>query len=139
MGVHHPHLTAPYSNSDIPETYRHREILNIYRLASSDTRPYYDCGRDIELLEEENWVIRWLLWHVFRYRDDRNRNRRQASPSRSSSEDQNMDVSNGSQVRPSRRSQCSYSQPPDPMLINRLESKASQYYDPIRDRQRSPS
>jgi len=87
----------PFSNGDVPESLRHREILNIYRHASADTRPYYDCGRDVETIEEENWVIRWLLWHVFRYRDDRNKNRRQASPGSSSSEDQNMDGVNGSQ------------------------------------------
>lgn len=90
MGDFRPDLTAPFSNSDVPESLRHHEILEIYRRASADTRPYYDCGRDVETIEEENWVIRWLLWHVFRYRDDRNRNRRQASPSRSSSEDQNV-------------------------------------------------
>jgi len=84
MAVELPQVGTPYSNGDIPESLRHREILNIYRIASMDTRPYYDFGRDTETIEEENWVIRWLLWHVFRYRDDRNRNRRQASPGRSS-------------------------------------------------------
>jgi hypothetical protein len=29
-------------------------------------------------------VIRWLLWHVFRYRDNRNKHRRQGSPGRGS-------------------------------------------------------
>ena len=41
----------------------------------------YDLGRDTDRVEEENWVIRWMLWHVFRYRDSRNRNRRTTSPS----------------------------------------------------------
>lgn len=79
----------PYSNSQVSETAVHREILNIYQRARPETTYFYDKGRDIQGLEEENWVIRWLLWHVFRYRDNRNKNRRQASPdrrSRSSSE-----------------------------------------------------
>lgn len=88
-------LATPPSNGDVPETLRHREILNIYRLASAETRPYYDCGRDTETVEEENWVIRWLLWHVFRYRDDRNRNRRQRSPSQSSGNGSDEPSTNG--------------------------------------------
>lgn len=70
----------PFSNSQVSETAVHREILNIYQLARPETKPYYDLGRDTQGLEEENWVIRWLLWHVFRYRDNRNKNRRQGSP-----------------------------------------------------------
>lgn len=70
----------PFSNSQVSETVVHREILNIYQRARPETKPYYDQGRDTQGLEEENWVIRWLLWHVFRYRDNRNKNRRQGSP-----------------------------------------------------------
>lgn len=58
----------------------HREILRIYQTARPETRQVYDLGRDTAGVEEENWVIRWMLWHVFRYRDNRNKNRRTASP-----------------------------------------------------------
>lgn len=74
-------VEPPYSNAQISETVTHREILRIYRIARPETRVVYDLGRDTDRVEEENWVIRWMLWHVFRYRDSRNRNRRIVSPS----------------------------------------------------------
>lgn len=73
-------VEPPYSNAQISETVTHREILRIYRMARPETRVVYDLGRDTARLEEENWVIRWMLWHVFRYRDSRNKNRRPNSP-----------------------------------------------------------
>ena len=76
-----PSVAPPYSNAQISETAIHREILRIYDFARRETKPVYDLGRDIDRVEEENWVIRWMLWHVFRYRDSRNRNRRTTSPS----------------------------------------------------------
>jgi len=86
----------PFSNAQLNETATHREILNIYQHARPETRMFYDMGRDTDGLEEENWVIRWLLWHVFRYRDNRNKNRRHGSPSGarspSSSEHSNSEV-----------------------------------------------
>lgn len=75
-----PKVEPPYSNAQISETAIHREILRIYNSARRETRVIYDLGRDTDRIEEENWVIRWMLWHVFRYRDSRNRNRRTASP-----------------------------------------------------------
>lgn len=69
-------LEPPYSHAHVSETAIHREILRIYRMSRPETRSVYDLGRDLDRAEEENWVIRWLLWHVFRYRDNRNRNRR---------------------------------------------------------------
>jgi hypothetical protein len=50
----------------------------------------YDLGRDTARVEEENWVIRWMLWHVFRYRDSRNKNRRPTSPCEDRSRYSNM-------------------------------------------------
>lgn len=79
------HAQLPFSNSQISESAIHREILNIYQHARPETKYFYDMGRDTQGLEEENWVIRWLLWHVFRYRDNRNKNRCQASPDLGSS------------------------------------------------------
>lgn len=73
-------VQPPFSNAQLNETATHREILNIYQQARPETRSFYDMGRDTDGIEEENWVIRWLLWHVFRYRDNRNKNRRQGSP-----------------------------------------------------------
>jgi hypothetical protein len=96
------HAQPPFSNSQVSETATHREILNIYQHARPETIYYYDMGRDTQGLEEENWVIRWLLWHVFRYRDNRNKNRRQGSPdprspssSENSSSESQTPASNG--------------------------------------------
>lgn len=75
-----PSVEPPYSSSQISETAIHREILRIYAQARRETRVVYDLGRDTAGIEEENWVIRWMLWHVFRYRDNRNKNRRTTSP-----------------------------------------------------------
>ena len=75
-----PNVEPPYSNAQISETAIHREILRIYHTARRETRAVYDLGRDTDRIEEENWVIRWMLWHVFRYRDNRNKNRRTVSP-----------------------------------------------------------
>lgn len=75
-----PKVEPPYSNAQISESAIHREIIRIYDNARRETREIYDLGRDTERVEEENWIIRWMLWHVFRYRDNRNRNRRAASP-----------------------------------------------------------
>ena len=75
-----PTIEPPYSSAQISETAIHREILRIYGSARRETQLIYDLGRDTEGIEEENWVIRWMLWHVFRYRDNRNKNRRAVSP-----------------------------------------------------------
>ncbi|KAF2400749.1 hypothetical protein EJ06DRAFT_462794, partial [Trichodelitschia bisporula] len=70
-----PLLTPPYSSSMITETARHREVQNIYEHASPETRAIYERGMMQDGANWDNWIIRWCLWHVFRYRDDRNRNR----------------------------------------------------------------
>jgi len=70
-----PNVKPPFSNTQINENAMHNETLNIYRLARPETRRYYERGHYWEGESEENWIIRWLLWHVFRYRDNRNRGR----------------------------------------------------------------
>ena len=78
------HLTPPYSSAMVTETAIHKEVLRIFRHASPRTRPVYEKGVFQDGSNQDNWVIRWCLWHVFRYRDDRNRNRGHASSSSSS-------------------------------------------------------
>lgn len=68
-------VRPPYSNVQVSETALHREMLEIYRLARPETRAYYNLGHSTHGLNMENWIIKWLLWHVFRYRDNRNRGR----------------------------------------------------------------
>jgi len=40
----------------------------VVRNASDETRKCYDMGRYQTMVNEENWVARWYLWHSFRYR-----------------------------------------------------------------------
>ncbi|KAK5113823.1 hypothetical protein LTR62_003207 [Meristemomyces frigidus] len=69
-------VEPPYSHAQISETALHREIIRVYYTARPETRAHYALGHDLVGVEEENWVVRWMLWHVFRYRDNRNRNRK---------------------------------------------------------------
>lgn len=54
-------IRPPYSNIQIRETSVHQEILRIYRDASPHTKPIYERGHDASGLNEENWIIRWML------------------------------------------------------------------------------
>ena len=67
-----PTVEPPYTFGQIDEEAIHNEVIRIYKDARKDTRIMYELGRDRDGDHEENWIIRWLLWHVFRYRDDRN-------------------------------------------------------------------
>ena len=51
-----------------------REVQAIYYLASLHTRQWYDRAVCQEGVNWDNWIIRWCLWHAFRYRDSRNTN-----------------------------------------------------------------
>ncbi len=117
-----PKVEPPYSNAQISETAIHREIIRIYQNARRETREVYDLGHDPDRLEEDNWIIRWMLWHVFRYRDNRNRNRRATSPSEEpeggGGQDSKPAISPSSSCKTSRKS----------MLA---ELKANQHLQPL--------
>lgn len=76
----------------------HREILAIYQRASDRTKDVYDLGRNTDGVEEENWIIRWLLWHAFRYRDQRN-NRKARSGSQASESADEDDLSSSADTQ----------------------------------------
>jgi hypothetical protein len=99
-------LEPPYSHAHISETYIHREIIRIYNNARRETRTIYDLGHDRERVEEENWVIRWMLWHVFRYRDNRNRNRKGGNNSNAGDEDDDTESGEGSSTGTAAASPC---------------------------------
>ena len=61
-------MRAPYKWDEISETAKHWEILTVVNNAGPHTRPYYNLGRYMTNVNEENWVARWYLWHSFRYR-----------------------------------------------------------------------
>jgi hypothetical protein len=72
-----PKVKPPYSSSMIKEDIQYREVQQIYQRALPHTRALYEKGNFMDGRNWDNWVIRWCLWHVFRYRDERNRNRGQ--------------------------------------------------------------
>lgn len=63
-----PAVIPPYKWDEISETAKHNQILSIVAGAQPQTRPYYQVGRYMTKVAEENWVARWYLWHAFRYR-----------------------------------------------------------------------
>ncbi|KAK3669732.1 hypothetical protein LTR78_010415 [Recurvomyces mirabilis] len=69
-------VEPPYDHSQISEATLQSEIQNIYQCAAPETRALYVLGHDRDQTPPGNWVIRWMLWHAFRYRDGRNRNRK---------------------------------------------------------------
>ncbi|KAM3419202.1 hypothetical protein BST61_g5145 [Cercospora zeina] len=120
----------------INETATHAEILRIYQLASPETRAIYDLGKDTEGPEEENWVIRWLLWHCFRYRDQRN-NRIRGSHTAPSNhaideEDSSGAISSAQSVTPDQEQDSNGSE--------NVSTRRSEYWDPVRNQwvSRSP-
>ncbi|RMX75319.1 hypothetical protein D0868_16848 [Hortaea werneckii] len=117
-------LEPPYSHAHVTETAIHREILRIYQRARPETRQVYDLGRDLERVEEENWVIRWMLWHVFRYRDNRNRNRKGLG-SNANSPDHDDYGDDDSSPAPS----ATRNTPTTPVTRG-----PSRYWDPVRNR-----
>ncbi|KAG9187395.1 hypothetical protein G6011_05266 [Alternaria panax] len=72
-------VSEPYRWDEISETAKHAQVLALVRNASVETKPYYDAGRCWIHVNEENWVARWYLWHSFRYRDNRPRERATAN------------------------------------------------------------
>ena len=63
-----PFVETPYKWDEISETAKHAQILTIVDAARPETGPYYQVGRYMTNVNEENWVARWYLWHSFRYR-----------------------------------------------------------------------
>lgn len=151
-------MQPPYTYNQITETARHSEILNIYRLATPETRQFYDRGRYIDGPNEENWVIRWCLYHSFRYTDNRNRVRSKANRAaashaahaqhpgtlngacgggRGGDDDQSetsLEGSDGSWAHLSRtRSRTDYATAEGRNSTRRTSSTSRGFYDPVRD------
>lgn len=58
-------IKPPYTITQISEEAIHREGLRILEAASAETSILYKLG-DTGNRSEDNWVVRWVLWHVFR-------------------------------------------------------------------------
>ncbi|KAK3669533.1 hypothetical protein LTR78_010587 [Recurvomyces mirabilis] len=97
----------PYSHAQISETALQGETQKIYDSARGETKVFYALGLDMDQTPPRNWVIAWMLWHVFRYRDIRNRNRK-ANVASNSDKDDNCDPCEASAPRPSAGLFCRY-------------------------------
>lgn len=76
------------STAQIHEGAWQREVLRIYDDAQAQTRAVYQFGHDTaDPQAPDNWIIRWMLWHVFRYRDYRNKQQRSANDAGSGDDD----------------------------------------------------
>jgi len=65
----HVNAAPPFAASQFTETAINAAIVRIESNASVSTRPLYARGGTTI----PNWVIRWMLYHVCRYRDARNK------------------------------------------------------------------
>lgn len=65
-------MQAPFAYGQVSELAVNREIYVIHQTASSVTRPFYDYVHEPGVI---NWVIKWLIWHIFRDRDQRKKAR----------------------------------------------------------------
>lgn len=129
-----PAVEPPYAFCQMDEEALQREVREIYRRAKPETRILYDLGREVYLGKEENWIIRWLLWHAFRYRDDRNR-----YPRRTTRPDEIGTPSNTVQVlehTPGSPTPIPQSVGDDstqhPTASSPGSSRSSSWYDPVR-------
>ncbi|PPJ60266.1 hypothetical protein CBER1_01245 [Cercospora berteroae] len=119
------------AGSPINETTTHAEILRIYKLASPETRTVYDLGKDTDGPEEENWVIRWLL-----YRDQRNNRMRGGN---TAPDNQAIDDDGSSGAFSSAQS-VTPDQGQDSNGSETASARRSEYWDPVRNQwvSRSP-
>ncbi|KXS96888.1 hypothetical protein AC578_6232 [Pseudocercospora eumusae] len=146
-----PSVEPPYTFGQIDEEAIHAEVIRIYKDARKDTRIMYELGRDRDGDHEENWIIRWLLWHVFRYRDDRNSNntrRRNADEPDATSDGISDAADGGSTVEAAANvtqqvvaDSHSVSIPPSTAASSGSQSPAasssSRFFDPVRDQFRT--
>lgn len=65
----------PWSYGRFTEASISTAVKRIYHNASGDTRAVYQCGT----ADANNWIIKWMLYHVCRYRDIRNKKKRNST------------------------------------------------------------
>ncbi|GAB7340183.1 hypothetical protein MBLNU457_6656t1 [Dothideomycetes sp. NU457] len=127
-----PNVRPPYSVTQISDAAMHRETLYIYRHARPETKAQYDRGHYIEGGKEENWIIKWSLWHVFRYRDNRNRGRTTPGTShRGSLSSSNSTGGVAGNVEQSPTVSAA-------VAARERQDSAHAHYDPVRDVYRRP-
>ena len=81
----HAHKPPPFAAAQYTEGAFGRIVRLIWTNASQDTRGWYALG---QAPNGDNWVILWMLYHVCRYRDNRNKAK---ATSRNFHDDDNLD------------------------------------------------
>ena len=76
--------SPPFSANQFSETAFVTAIKTIVENAGPDTRDLYERGAS---QDQPNWVARWILYHVCRYRDGRNK---KAARSKNFHDDDNL-------------------------------------------------
>ncbi|KAI9806780.1 MAG: hypothetical protein M1825_006238 [Sarcosagium campestre] len=101
-----------------------RAACRVNQNATPKTRPYFVRGPNHK--GEHHWVALWCLYHLFRYRDDRNRNRKPPSAKRQLSGKRNVPV-----ARHAATAQQAVAVSPNPGLLQGLPTPppSSSYYD----------
>ncbi|KAK0513864.1 hypothetical protein JMJ35_003586 [Cladonia borealis] len=117
----HQKAAPPYTANQFTEDAFNTAIRTIEEQASERTLPLYAKGRNDN---GPNWVIRWILYHVCRYRDGRNKK----AQSKNFHDDDNLEGGRGSggSSTGGRSSAGSISQ------------TGNAYYDAARDSRRAP-
>lgn len=67
-----PSVQRPYKWAHLDPSFIDHAISEIWTKAGPWPRHFYDRGHSQDR-KVYNWVLKWLLWHVCRYRDWRNR------------------------------------------------------------------
>ena len=70
-------IVPPYKWAHLSPAAIDGAIGTIRARAAPGPRRFYDMGQSDDV-RVNNWVLKWLLWHVCRYRDWRNRKHRHA-------------------------------------------------------------
>ncbi|KAI9737584.1 MAG: hypothetical protein M1818_005588 [Claussenomyces sp. TS43310] len=71
----------PYDWNDITERAKHEAVTFMAQSGDERTSRYWALADESTSDGYANWIARWFLYHKFRYRDRRNRNRDTASSS----------------------------------------------------------
>lgn len=119
--------------ADITEEAMQREGARIYRDAQAATRIIYDLAHDPES-KDDNWIIRWFVWHVFRYRDERNGSRHRKLAGISSDDEMADPGTDEDALLAARGLQAEQSLSESP---SSNDFASSDFYDPVRDRWQS--
>lgn len=86
----HANKSPPFAAAQYTEAAFSRVVRLIWTNASEDTQSWYAIGHG---QNGDNWVILWMLYHVCRYRD--NRNKAKQATSRNFHDDDDLDDNSG--------------------------------------------